>query len=62
MKRRSTRSPIVLALGLVLLGASSGPAATAFLEANRVARNPHGIGVFAGGSVRRGGSGFNTTM
>ena len=37
-------------------------AATAFLEANRVARNPHGIGVFAGGSVRRGGSGFNTTM
>lgn len=37
-------------------------AATAFLEANRVSRNPHGIGVFAGGYVRRGGSGFNTTM
>jgi nitrous oxidase accessory protein NosD len=37
-------------------------AATAFLEANRVAHNPHGIGVFAGGFVRRGGSGFSTTM
>ena len=37
-------------------------AATAFVEANRVARNPHGIGIFAGGFVRRGGSGFSTTM
>ena len=36
--------------------------ATAFLEANRVARNPHGIGVFAGGDVFHGDSGFNATM
>ena len=37
-------------------------AATAYLEANRVARNPHGVGIFAGGYLRRGGSGFRTTM
>jgi hypothetical protein len=32
------------------------------VEANRVARNPHGIGVFAGGYLRRSDSGFSTTM
>jgi nitrous oxidase accessory protein NosD len=37
-------------------------AATAYVEANRVARNPHGIGVFAGGYLRRSDSGFSTTM
>ncbi len=37
-------------------------AATAFLDANRVGQNPHGIGVFAGGDIRHGDSGFNNTM
>jgi hypothetical protein len=37
-------------------------AATAFLEDNSVARNPHRIGVFVGGQVRDGSAGFSTGM
>ncbi len=36
--------------------------ATAYLQANRVAHNPHGVGTFADGAVRHGRSGFGASM
>jgi nitrous oxidase accessory protein NosD len=57
--RPDRASPDLSRVGYAIVAHSD---ATAFLDANQVADNPRGIGIFAGGEVRHGSFGFSTAM